>query len=166
MSERAPKFLGIYLNDHLAGSTAGLELVKRAAGENEGTELGAFLSGLQEQIATDRRELESIMDELGVARDQAKVAMAWVTEKAGRLKFNGVLTGYSPLSPLVELEALSLGLEGKRLMWVALSEVLADRIGAQRLAELTARAERQRAGVEVHRINAAVNVAAADAVAR
>jgi hypothetical protein len=166
MSEHTPKFLGIYLNDHLAGSTGGLELVKRAAGENEGTELGGFLSGLQEEIAADRRELEKIMDELGVGRDQAKVAMGWVTEKAGRLKFNGVLTGYSPLSPLVELEALSLGIEGKRLMWVALSDVAADRIGEQRLAELTARAERQREALEPHRLNAARMAAAADAMAR
>jgi hypothetical protein len=158
MSEHTPKFLGIYLNDHLAGSTGGLELVKRAAGENEGTELGGFLSGLQEEIAADRRELEKIMDELGVGRDQAKVAMGWVTEKAGRLKFNGVLTGYSPLSPLVELEALSLGIEGKRMLWIALGASAGERLGAARLEELVARAERQRSALEPHRL-AAVNLA-------
>jgi hypothetical protein len=166
MSEQpAPKYLGIYLNDHLAGSTAGLELAKRAAGENEGGELGAFLAELREEIAEDRATLEKIMDELGVGRDQVKVVAAWVGEKAGRLKLNGHLTGYSPLSPLVELEALSLGIEGKRLMWVALAETLGDRIGVDRLATLTERAERQRAGVERHRLAAMRQVVAADRAA-
>ena len=36
----------------------------------------------------------------------------WVAEKAGRLKLNGSLLTYSPLSRLVELEGLSLGVEG------------------------------------------------------
>ena len=31
--------LTIYLNDHLAGATAGVELARRAAGENKGSEL-------------------------------------------------------------------------------------------------------------------------------
>lgn len=32
--------LAIYLNDHLAGATAGLELARRARGRNAGTPLG------------------------------------------------------------------------------------------------------------------------------
>ena len=36
-------YLAIYLNDHLAGSTAGVELARRTAHENDGSELGAFL---------------------------------------------------------------------------------------------------------------------------
>jgi hypothetical protein len=158
----APKYVGIYLNDHLAGSTAGLELAKRAAGENAGGELGAFLAELAEEIAEDRTELETIMEELGVGRDQVKQVAAWVGEKAGRLKRNGHLTGYSPLSPLIELEALSLGIEGKRLMWVALADTLGDRIGAERLARLIARAERQREDVEHHRLAAMRQAVAAD----
>ena len=31
------KLLSIYLNDHLAGATGGLELARRARGANEGT---------------------------------------------------------------------------------------------------------------------------------
>ncbi len=37
--ERA-ELLGIYLNDHLAGSTVGVELVRRSLKQNEGSELG------------------------------------------------------------------------------------------------------------------------------
>jgi hypothetical protein len=151
------KYLGIYLNDHLAGSTGGLELAKRAAGEYEGTELGTFLEDLRGDIEADRRELETIMDQLGVAANPAKQAVAWAGEKAGRLKLNGELRGTSPLTPFVELEALSLGIEGKRLMWVALAatEPVAHEIGEERLQRLTGRAEQQRAGIERHRLEQA-----------
>ena len=36
-----PELLGIYLNDHLAGSIGGVETARRARGCNEGTEFGA-----------------------------------------------------------------------------------------------------------------------------
>jgi hypothetical protein len=153
MSMVTTKYLGIYLNDHLAGSTGGLELVKRAAGEHEGTPLGAFLAHLKTEIEADRRELEAIMGQLGVTPDPLKQAVAWAGEKAGRLKPNGELRGTSPLTPLIELEALSLGIEGKRLMWVALAAVepVAREIGPDRLDRLAARAGEQREEVEHHR---------------
>jgi hypothetical protein len=149
------KYLAIYLNDHLAGSTGALELVRRAARENEGSELGTFLEGLGAEILADRRTLEQIMASLEVSVDRRKNVLAWLAEKAGRLKLNGELVRYSPLSPVVELEALSAGIEAKRLLWVALADTVADRIGADRLRELIARAESQRAGVERHRVAAA-----------
>ena len=37
------KLLGIYLNDHLAGSTVGLELSRRAREANKGNEYGDVL---------------------------------------------------------------------------------------------------------------------------
>ena len=37
------RLLAIYLNDHLAGATVGVELTLRAARENNGSELGDFL---------------------------------------------------------------------------------------------------------------------------
>jgi hypothetical protein len=145
------KYLGIYFNDHLGGSTAGLELARRIRGENEGTELGAFMGRLVEEIAEDRQTLLELMERVDADQDQIKVAAGWISEKLGRLKLNGHLIGYSPLSRLVELEALSLGIEGKRLMWIALLETQAERFGAERLRDLISRAERQRDGVEMHR---------------
>src|SRR3954471_13184248 len=106
--------LAIYLNDHLAGAPAGLELVRRARGTNAGTPLGDFLAGLAVEIEEDRNSLERIMERLGVGKDRLKVAAAWTAEKGGRLKLNGRLTGYSPLSRLVEVEGLMIGVWGKR----------------------------------------------------
>jgi hypothetical protein len=155
MPATTAKYLGIYLNDHLAGSMGGLELVKRAAGEHEGTELGAFFGHLRDEIAADRQVLETLMDQLGIPHSAAKQAVAWAGEKAGRLKLNGEVRGTSPLTPLVELEAISLGIEGKRLMWVALQEVRGLPLTPERFEELAARAARQREEVEAHRLASA-----------
>src|ERR671925_29079 len=111
--------LAIYLQDHLAGSTAGLELVRRARDENRDGDLGDFLTELARELEEDRDELREIMRELGVADDVLKVAAAWTTEKLGRLKLNGRLTGYSPLSRVLELEGLLMGVNGKLCMWRA-----------------------------------------------
>ena len=149
----ASKYLATYLNDHLGGSTFGVALVRRTAAENKGSELGAFLSDLATEIAADRQTLQTIMGELGVKPDRAKIAAGWTAEKLGRLKPNAQLRGYSPLSPLVELEGLLVGIQGKLSLWRALAEI-ADAVGLDRarLEALAARAETQQAGVERHRL--------------
>lgn len=150
------KYLATYLNDHLLGATAGSQLVQRAARENEGTELGAFLSELATEIEADRDTLLAIMEELAVKPDRAKIAAGWTAEKVGRLKPNAQLRGYSPLSPLVELEGLLVGIQGKLGLWRALAEI-ADALGLDRarLEELAARAETQQADVERRRLEVA-----------
>jgi hypothetical protein len=147
------KYLATYLNDHLLGSTVGTELVQRAARENQGSELGEFLTGVAREIEDDRETLLALMSELGVKPDQLKVAAGWIAEKLGRLKPNAQLRGYSPLSPLVELEGLLIGIQGKLAMWQVLAEV-AEQVGVDRarMEELSARAERQQADVERHRL--------------
>lgn len=151
------KLLGIYLNDHFAGSTAGLELARRSANNNAGTVYEAFLRDLVQAIEEDKRELESIMDALGIANDKLKIAGAWMAEKAGRLKLNGQLTGYSPLSRLWELEGLKLGVTGKLSLWKSLKQV-ADhdsRLAVTDFDKLIARAEEQIDVLEKHRLDAA-----------
>jgi hypothetical protein len=82
---------------------------------------------------------------------------AWTAEKAGRLKLNGRLTSYSPLSRVVELEALSIGVEGKLAMWRALKRIADEdpRLDAEQLDALVKRAQSQRRRLERHRLNAA-----------
>jgi hypothetical protein len=149
--------LDIYLNDHLAGATLGVELSHRAASENEGTELGDFLQRLHREIAEDRGVLEGVMAALAVDNSPAKPAGAWLLEKAGRLKLNGQLRGYSPLSRLAELEALQAGVTGKRSLWQALDRTFP---GDERLARfdfdaLIRRADKQLEGIRNHRLAAA-----------
>jgi hypothetical protein len=149
------KLLGTYLNDHLAGSTVGVELAKRARNQNKHTPLGRFLGELAEEIEEDRETLKRIMDTLGVGHDRAKQAAGWVGEKLGRLKPNNRLFGYSPLSRVIELEGLSLGIEGKRCLWQSLLAVDDARLAEFDFEALVQRADRQRTGVEEHRLAAA-----------
>jgi hypothetical protein len=155
MSEPSPdKLLSIYLNDHLAGSTLGVDLVKRSARSNRGTPLGDLLKRLTAEIVEDRATLERLMDRFEARPDRIKVAGAWAAEKAGRLKLNGRLMGYSPLSRVVELENLHLGITGKRDMWKALSRALGIVPGFD-FEELAGRAERQLRDLEPHHREAA-----------
>jgi hypothetical protein len=148
--------LAIYLNDHLAGATAGRELARRAARSNRGSSHGAFLADLAEQIDADRESLLEIMRLLNVRIDRVKVFGGWGVEKLGRLKFNGQLLGYSPLSRIVELEALSLGVHGKRALWRTLRELDLIELSSApvSLADLMIRADQQLAGLESHRLHA------------
>jgi hypothetical protein len=139
------KLIRIYLQDHLAGSTGGLELARRAAGQNKGTPYGEPFAKLAEEIDADRRALESLMEELGFGADRAKNVAFWVGEKAGRLKLNGQLTGYSPLSRMIEIEGLISGVNGKRSVWLTLLDVAEaePKLDAERLRRLLERAEQQ-----------------------
>jgi len=148
------KLLGIYLNDHLAGSVVGIELSKRAASSNEGSELGDFLAGLSADIEADRDSLKAIMEHVGVSQNRVKMPIAWGVEKLGRLKPNGQVTGYSPLSRLHELEGLALGVTGKLALWRSLAATRSD-LGAFGLETLIERAESQRDGLEARRVEAA-----------
>ena len=132
--------LGIYLNDHLAGATAGTELARRMAASPQLAAAGGALQRLADELAEDRAALLKMMAALGIPVRGYKVYAAWIGEKAGRLKPNGYLLARSPLSSLEELEMLRLGVEGKAAGWRTL-RVLADReprldSGAARWAHL------------------------------
>ena len=149
--------LAIYLTDHLAGATAGRELAGRAASQNRGSEYGDFLEGLFREIVEDRSTLLSIMERFGVGTDYPKVALAWAGEKLGRLKLNGQLRGYSPLSRLLELEGLIAGVHAKQRLWSALREIAPaeGRLDEQELDGLVVRAEGQLARLQEHHSRAA-----------
>ena len=137
--------LTIYLQDHLAGATSGLELARRLAGENKGTRYAKPLRQLAQDIEEDRRELEEIMAALEIGADRVKNSAAWALEKAGRLKLNGSLLNYSPLSRVLELEGLSAGVNGKLGGWRSLREIAPQRpeLDAAQLDRLIGRAESQ-----------------------
>ena len=156
-------YLKIYLEDHYAGATAGLELARRTASANSGTPYGPELGRIAREIEEDRDFLRAIMTTLGVGPDRFKVAGAWVGEKAGRLKLNGHLTSYSPQSRVTELEGLVVGVTGKRSLWVALRHIVPQepRLDAEELDRLIGRAEGQLASLEELRLKAFSEAAAA-----
>lgn len=163
MARPAQKLLAIYLNDHLSGAAVGVELARRLRASNEGEpEFGPALAAICAEIEADRETLLSLMARLGVRRDPLKPAAAWLGEKLGRLKLNGQLRGYSPLSRVVELEGLALGIAGKLQLWRALERSL-DSVPGFDFEQLAERAEDQRRRVERLRLAAAQRAFSADA---
>jgi hypothetical protein len=150
------KLLGIYLNDHLAGSVVGGNLARRIARQNEGNEYGRKVAEIARDLDEDQATLRELMERAGVRQKQLRLVMARITELAARLKRNGQLIGYSPLSRVLELEGLTMGITGKLELWRSLEAVEdgAD-LGGIDFASLAARAEDQRERVEELRVNAA-----------
>ncbi|MGI8336167.1 hypothetical protein ACRYCC_40015 [Actinomadura scrupuli] len=140
-----PGLLGIYLNDHLTGATAGMELARRMAGSQHMPDARDELRRLADEIAEDRAALTQIMETLGVPLRHYKVYLGWVAEKVGRIKPNGRLVGRSPLSDLLELESLMLGVEGKAALWRVLRNIAGAerRLETRRLDKLIERAQSQ-----------------------
>lgn len=137
--------LGIYLNDHLAGATGGLELARRTAASHRGSDTGDALTRFAAEVAADRAALRTMMAALGVPARQYKTYVARAAEKLGRLKLNGSLWSRSPLSSVVELELLRLGVEAKAAGWRTLAQ-LADRetrLDKAQLTQLLSRAQQQ-----------------------
>lgn len=158
MSGSRRPYLDVYLNDHLAGSTAGLALARRAVRHAPDDESRGALRRLAAEIESDRESLEEVMRLLGSSRSGVKVAAGAVTERLARLKPNGALFGASPLSPMIELEALSLGVEGKIALWRCLRELSAVDELSERLDVLIDRGEAQRAELERMRLLASRRV--------
>jgi hypothetical protein len=151
------ELLGVYLNDHLAGSMAGLELAEKLRDNNQGTELGNVMAALHHDIEQDRATLGELMDRLEVTQHPVKAAAGWMLERLSRLRLNPALTGSADLTRLLETEALSLGIEGKQLMWLALKDAAArdHRLAGPDYDRLIERASGQRRTLEPHRLAAA-----------
>jgi hypothetical protein len=137
----ADKAIDVYLNDHLAGATFGSDLARQLIGHGEGTPLGALMRRLAEEIE----------------QDPVKQATTWLAEKASRVKLTGMSSGEGELGTFLALETLSLGVEGKKALWIALKQVQGERpqLATLDLDELIARATSQRDALEVERLAAA-----------
>jgi hypothetical protein len=149
------RLLRIYLNDHRTLAHVALAVAERSRSSNRGTPLGDALESIVSEQRKDQAELEAIMGRLRIPRDRFKAAAALVAERAGRLKLNGQLTGYSPLSRLIELDGLRALVDAKLGLWQALGELSGGGIDANTLARLIDRAHAQRELLDKHRPEAA-----------
>ena len=151
--------LAVYLNDHLAGATAALALLDELE-HVDGFE--DWASRLKAEIAADRDQLRSLMRSLGAPESSIRRAAAWVTEKLAELKTRLDDRSGGALQRLELIEALALGIDGKRALWTALQAVAGDDEaldGLQRpdYANLIQRATDQRHAVEMRRLQAAAS---------
>lgn len=156
VSDAAQRRLEIYLNDHLAGASAGMRLARRVAGAQRNGPFGRELEAIAGQIAEDRAALLGIMRDVSVT---PRAVYAWtgrVAELVGRLKPNGRLVRRAELSDLVELEAMRLGVVGKLQGWAALAVAAESdpRLDGERLRALESRAKSQADMLEGMRLTA------------
>lgn len=164
LSTQDQALLGIYLNDHLAGAVAGSNLARRlAASEREWTKADV-LDRMATELTEDRAALQDVMAAMDVPVRASKTWAAWTAERMGRLKLNGRVFRRSPLSRVLELEAMRLGVEGKAAGWRTLraGADADDRLDADRLDTLIDRARAQIDTLEQLRIEATAEVFSGD----
>lgn len=149
--------LTTYLNDHLAGSVAAIELLEHLGEITRGTEREGRFAGLQSEIEEDQALLRGLLQELGGSVSRVRGAAAWLTEKLGEAKLKLDDPGSGELRLLEALESIGLGILGKLALWRAL-EVARDQSPALRKLDfprLKSRALAQHEQVEGERLQVA-----------
>jgi hypothetical protein len=153
----ADDHIATYLNDHLAGSVVAIELMENLEAVYAGKPIADFIAKLRADIEADVQELEHLMGRLQISESRTRKASAWLTEKFTQLKLRLDDPADGELRLFESLEALSLGIEGKRSLWLALSA--AAEVSPQlRIADyqrLRQRAEEQRERLEAKRLEVA-----------
>jgi hypothetical protein len=138
----------IYLSDHWAAAGGGSGLARRFAAHNRRSPWAADLELLAAEIAEDDAVLDQIRMAFGIedkVLGRAKRVAVIAAERIGRLKPNGRVITRSPLTALVECEAMVAGIQAKRLLWEALDAGLKLRpeLAAFDLRALASRATSQ-----------------------
>ena len=113
-------YLPIYLNDHLAGSVAALDLIEHLIGASKDSGWSGFFVKLRDDIEADQDVLKALLQKLGVDESSSKKALAWLVEKLGRIKLQLMEEDNEP-GLHQALEGLSLGIMGKRALWRSLA---------------------------------------------
>src|SRR5262249_43026875 len=108
-------------------------------------------------IDQDRQTLIEVMEALDLTRNPVKTATAWVTEKAHRLRFGGTTSGDRELGNFLALEAISLGVQARRSLWMVLRDIAPGfpELASFDSARMAERAEAQRRTLEVEKMRAA-----------
>lgn len=147
-----------YLNNHLAGSVAAIELLEHGIRRETDSPLEVLFSELLPEITADQATLRELIEQLDEKESGAKKAVAWLGEKLSRItRDTAAIEAGVPLSQFEEVEALALGILGKRSLWSAL-RILArtdPRLQALDYEKLITRAEEQYARVEDFRLTIA-----------
>ena len=144
------KALATYLRDHLAGADTAIQTVQGLSDAYRGGSEGALFESLREQFREDRGVVEGMLAELGYTSRSAKRLAGRATGSALR-----VVAGGAPgdLSLFRTLEALAIGVQGKRCLWRAAQALvgLPHPLGRRSFVELEADAVRQWETIERHR---------------
>lgn len=151
--------LATYVHDHLAGATAAITHMQRLEQAHSNEAVSNFVHLLRKEIEAEYKLLEMVAARFPIATGMPRKVVAWVGEKSFELKLSLDGAGEKNFRLFEGLEALSVGIAGKRLLWRVLSREAEQN---QNLAgvglnypRLIERAVAQRKEVETYRLRAA-----------
>jgi hypothetical protein len=147
--------LATYLNDHLSGSIAAIEILDHLC--EEATDIRPFLVGLKKDIEADQQVLVDLMARLDIQQSRIRKAGVWLAEQFVEAKLEVDDRSGGGLRRLERLESLALGIDGKLVLWRSLEAVslVDDRLRGPDYVQLADRAREQRAEFETLRVEAA-----------
>jgi hypothetical protein len=135
----------VYLRNHDAAELAHARRLSLTAGTHLQTAVRRELGELLEDATADRAALAGAMRALGVRPSRVQRTVSTVGERIGRLKPNASWSRRTPLTDVVELEALGLAATGTLRLWQTLVALtpLHGRLGDLDLPSLVAGARRR-----------------------
>jgi hypothetical protein len=149
-STRKRQALIVYLRDHLSGSDVALRVVHRLGRTRQGSEDGTLFRRLSEEFEEDRAVVRTLLTQLGASGRSIKRAAGYASGAV-----LSVTAGGEPgdLSLLRTIEALSIGVQGKRCVWRALQNLrpVPSTVHGMNFVELEAKAVRQWEAIEERR---------------
>lgn len=141
-----------YLNDHLTGSTAALQLLDHQLRLDLSREAKEFYTTLYSDIEQDQKRLEEVIRRAGGEPSTLRKLGGWFAEKISRLKLALDEASSGSIEHFEALEILVLGIHGKRALWRALEVADLPALQGIPLEELQQRAQEQIDRVEERRL--------------
>ena len=149
-STRTRQALIAYLRDHLSGSDVALHVVHRLGSTNQGAD-GTLFRRLFKEFEEDRSVVQTLLTQLAASGRSIKRAAGFASGTV-----LSVTAGGEPgdLSLLRTLEALAIGVQGKRCMWRALQNLrtVPWTVQGMNFVELEAKAVNQWEAIEERRL--------------
>ena len=149
-STRQRQALIAYLRDHLSGADMAIRVVHRLGSTHQRTEDGTLFRRLSRELKEDRAVVHTLLKKLGASGRSIKRAAGFASGTVLSMTAGGEP---GDLSLLRTLEALAIGVQGKRCMWRALQNLrtVPSSVDDMNFVELEARAVRQWEAIEERR---------------
>lgn len=148
------QMLQLYLNDHLAGSAAGIRHAKSCRDRNAPSALADVLNQLIPQIEEDQLVLKELIGSIHGSRSVIRRGAGWIAARALSIKLTAGGKQYRPLTRVQELEVLFLGVRGKLALWELLETLNNERLAGTDFSRLRQRAAKQLEALESQRLAA------------
>jgi hypothetical protein len=113
--------LGTYLNDHLAGSVAALELLTHVVEKHADLVDVQTVLSIKHDIEADRETLEALMARFGIDHKHPRKVMGWLADRVTRLKLAIDDPADHTFRAFEMIELVSVGIAGKNGLWRSLS---------------------------------------------